>query len=123
MSGENSYLSRFFVKFVEVGAASLATAISAYALAYFGGAPVLLSHASFRAGTDRCSGRSDQGEAGRLAGGEEGLVGYLKKQAADTPGPFMALLGKVLPMTVAVRRGIIIPAARYPTHRIASGNL
>ena len=37
MSGENSYLSRFFVKFVEVGAASLATAISAYALAHFGG--------------------------------------------------------------------------------------
>jgi len=37
MSGENSYLSRFFVKFVEVGAAGLATAISAYALAHFGG--------------------------------------------------------------------------------------
>ena len=35
MSGENSYLSRFFVKFVEVGAAGLATAISAYALAHF----------------------------------------------------------------------------------------
>jgi len=37
MSGENSYLSRFFVKFVEVSAAGLATAISAYALAHFGG--------------------------------------------------------------------------------------
>src|SRR5436305_2502965 len=37
MSGENSYLSRFFVKFVEVGAAGLATAISAYLLAHFGG--------------------------------------------------------------------------------------
>ena len=60
MSGENSYLSRFFVKFVEVSAAGLATAISAYALAHFGGAPVILSHASFRAGTDRCSGRSDR---------------------------------------------------------------
>src|SRR2546430_9376049 len=37
MSGENSYLSRFFVKFVEVGAAGLATAISAYVLAHLGG--------------------------------------------------------------------------------------
>src|SRR6516165_1794436 len=37
MTGENSYLSRFFVKFVEVSAAGLATAISAYALAHFGG--------------------------------------------------------------------------------------
>src|SRR5439155_26773279 len=37
MSGENSCLSRFFVKFVEVSAAGLATAISAYALAHFGG--------------------------------------------------------------------------------------
>jgi hypothetical protein len=34
MSGENSYFSRFFVKFVEVSAAGLATAISAYALAH-----------------------------------------------------------------------------------------
>ena len=37
MSGENSYFSRFFVKFVEVSAAGLATAMSAYALAHFGG--------------------------------------------------------------------------------------
>jgi hypothetical protein len=37
MSGENSYFSRFFVKFVEASAAGLATAISAYALAHFGG--------------------------------------------------------------------------------------
>lgn len=35
------------------------------------------------------------------AGGADGLVGYLKKQAKDNPGPFMALLGKVLPMQVA----------------------
>jgi hypothetical protein len=37
MSGEVSYFSRFFVKFVEVIAAGLATAISAYLLAHFGG--------------------------------------------------------------------------------------
>lgn len=33
--------------------------------------------------------------------GEEGIARYLEKQAVDNPGPFMALLGKVLPMTVA----------------------
>src|SRR5215469_11386730 len=37
MSGEVSYLSRFFVKFVEISAAGLASAICAYALAHFGG--------------------------------------------------------------------------------------
>ena len=37
MSSEVSYLSRFFVKFVEVIAAGVATAISAYLLAHFGG--------------------------------------------------------------------------------------
>jgi hypothetical protein len=37
MSGENSYFSRFFVKFVEVTAAGLASAICAYLLAHFGG--------------------------------------------------------------------------------------
>jgi hypothetical protein len=41
MSGEVSYFSRFFVKFVEIIAAGLASAIGAYLLAYFGG--VLLS--------------------------------------------------------------------------------
>ena len=41
MSGEISYLSRFFVKFVEIIAAGLASAISAYLLAHFAG--VLLS--------------------------------------------------------------------------------
>jgi hypothetical protein len=29
-----------------------------------------------------------------------GLVGYLKAQAVANPGPFMALLGKVLPMQI-----------------------
>src|SRR5258708_30418537 len=37
MSGENSCFSRFLVKFVEVSAAGLATAISAYALAHLAG--------------------------------------------------------------------------------------
>jgi hypothetical protein len=39
-------------------------------------------------------------EAAALEGGSEGLVGYLRKQAASNPGPFMALLGKVLPMQI-----------------------
>lgn len=39
-------------------------------------------------------------EAAELAGGHEGLVGYLKQQAIDNPGPFMGLLGKVLPVQV-----------------------
>ena len=42
MSGEVSYCSRFFAKFVEIIAAGLASAISAYLLAHFGG--VLLSY-------------------------------------------------------------------------------
>ena len=45
-------------------------------------------------------------KAAELAGNEtggDGMVGYLKKQAAENPGPFMALLGKVLPMQVEGR--------------------
>jgi hypothetical protein len=33
--------------------------------------------------------------------GEDGLVNYLEEQARENPGPFLSLLGKVLPMTVA----------------------
>lgn len=32
--------------------------------------------------------------------GDGDMVAYLEKQAKDNPGPFMALLGKVLPMQV-----------------------
>lgn len=32
---------------------------------------------------------------------QEGVVGYLKVQAIENPGPFMALLGKVLPMQIS----------------------
>lgn len=38
--------------------------------------------------------------AAELAGGEGGLTAYLRSQAAVNPGPFMALLGKVLPMQI-----------------------
>lgn len=35
------------------------------------------------------------------AGGEDGLVGYLKTQATQTPASFLPLLGKVLPMQLS----------------------
>lgn len=40
-------------------------------------------------------------KAGAAAGGEGGLEGYLQQQAKDNPGPFMALLGKVLPLQLS----------------------
>jgi hypothetical protein len=39
-------------------------------------------------------------KAADKAGGDKGLVGYLTAQATANPGPFMALLGKVLPLQV-----------------------
>ncbi len=39
-------------------------------------------------------------QAAQEAGGDEGMVGYLRVQAIENPGPFMSLLGKVLPMQV-----------------------
>jgi len=41
--------------------------------------------------------------AAQQAGGgdKDGLAKYLKSQALANPGPFMALLGKVLPMQIA----------------------
>lgn len=42
-------------------------------------------------------------EAATKAGGgdKEGLVNYLRSRAVDCPGPFLALLGKVLPLQLA----------------------
>ena len=40
-------------------------------------------------------------KAAELAGGDDGAVGYLTQQARMNPGPFMGLLGKVLPMQIA----------------------
>lgn len=39
-------------------------------------------------------------QAADEAGGQEGLVGYLKFLAADSPPAFATLLGKVLPMQI-----------------------
>lgn len=38
--------------------------------------------------------------AAKNAGGEDGMIGYLEQQAKMNPGPFMSLLGKVLPTQV-----------------------
>jgi hypothetical protein len=43
--------------------------------------------------------------AAENAGKGDGMVGYLTAQAVLNPGPFMALLGKVLPMQVAGEDG------------------
>jgi hypothetical protein len=40
-------------------------------------------------------------QAAQDAGGKGGMVGYLTLQAHENPGPFMALLGKVLPTQLA----------------------
>lgn len=37
-------------------------------------------------------------QAAQNAGGDDGIVGYLTQQAEENPGPFLSLLGKVLPM-------------------------
>ena len=55
-------------------------------------------------------------EAATLAGGKDGLVGYLRAQAIENPGPFMALLGKALPIQCA-------DAAKKPTEPITQFRL
>jgi hypothetical protein len=40
--------------------------------------------------------------------GSDGLVSYLEHQAQENPGPFLALVGKVLPMTVTGEGGGLV---------------
>lgn len=42
-------------------------------------------------------------QAGNMDGSDnpEGLTAYLKARAVDTPGPFLALIGKVLPLQIS----------------------
>ena len=49
------------------------------------------------------------------AGGKDGLVGYLQTQAIENPGPFMALLGKVLPMQLSDGDGEVTPVVIFRT--------
>jgi hypothetical protein len=39
-------------------------------------------------------------QAAALAGGKEGLVGYLTAQAKEEPVAFMGMLGKVMPLQI-----------------------
>lgn len=44
---------------------------------------------------------------------KDGLVGYLKEQATENPGPFLSLLGKVLPLNVNAKvKGKIVVVVR-----------
>lgn len=47
--------------------------------------------------------------------GQNGLVSYLEEQATENPGPFLALLGKVLPMQVTGENGGAIQVTWLPT--------
>lgn len=47
-------------------------------------------------------------QAAEAAGGPGGIVGYLTLQATENPGPFIGLLGKVLPMQIDSSGGIHI---------------
>ena len=40
-----------------------------------------------------------------------GGVGYLQARALDTPGPFLALVGKILPLQVTGEDGKSVPVA------------
>lgn len=58
-------------------------------------------------------------QAATNAGGPEGLVGYLEEQAESNPGPFMALLGKVLPMQVTGDDGEAIKIQMLPVGNLS----
>lgn len=57
-------------------------------------------------------------QAANKAGGKDKLVGYLETQAKANPGPFLALLGKVLPMQVTGADGgaLMIQVTRFADH-------
>lgn len=44
-------------------------------------------------------------KAAEAAGGDDGLIGYLRTQARENPASFLTLLGKVLPMQVTGEDG------------------
>ncbi|WP_375650705.1 hypothetical protein [Bartonella sp. OT172YNZD] len=55
--------------------------------------------------------------------GNDGLVSYLEQQAKDNPGPFMNLLGKVLPMQISGEDGgglHIIVETGVPKHDVSA---
>lgn len=43
--------------------------------------------------------------AAEKAGGKDGLIGYLQRQADENPAAFLSLVGKVLPLQIAGNDG------------------
>lgn len=58
-------------------------------------------------------------QAAHKAGGEGGMVQYLTEQAEKNPGPFMSLLGKVLPMQITGEDGGAIQIAKIELVAVA----
>jgi hypothetical protein len=54
-------------------------------------------------------------QAAENAGGQAGIVGYLQTQATANPGPFLSLIGKVLPMQVTGGEGgpVVVEIKRF----------
>lgn len=61
-------------------------------------------------------------QAADEAGGKDGLVGYLRTQATANPGPFMSMLGKVLPLQVTGEDGGPIQITRIELVPLTDGD-
>jgi len=61
-------------------------------------------------------------QAAEEAGGKDGLVGYLRTQATANPGPFMSMLGKVLPLQVTGEDGGPVQITRIELVPLTDGN-
>ena len=98
MSGEVSYFSRFFVKFVEIIAAGFATAMCAYLLAHFGG---LLSPPTPASAPALTHVQVDPTASGVAAGSTPPLAASAANEhpapQQDAPGAKLAPKAKVLP--------------------------
>ena len=53
-------------------------------------------------------------QVGEDGQGRDGLIGFLRRQALENPGPFLALLGKILPFKITGDGGGAVQAV----HRI-----
>jgi hypothetical protein len=62
-------------------------------------------------------------QAAEKAGGPQGIAGYLKEQAEKNPGPFMALLGKVLPMQITGQDGGPVQTETLVTAKLSEATL
>jgi len=51
-------------------------------------------------------------KAAENAGGEEGMIGYLTKQAKDNPNAFLSILGRVVPMETTGSQHVTVTIKR-----------